>query len=252
MNRLAGKVALITGGASGVGRECALRFVREGARVAITDLNQGAGQALADELGSAALFLPHDVALETDWQRVVAAALAHFGQLDVLVNNAGILLPGNIEEGRIEDFRRLLQVNAESVFLGCQQAVLAMKARGGSIINLSSVSSWMPVEQYAGYGASKAAVAGLTRAAALYCRKQGYAIRVNSVHPDGIYTPMMAASAPGVDPKFLLFDAKTNKGGRACMPDKVASVVLFLASDDSAHVSGAELHVDNAILGMGL
>ena len=145
-----------------------------------------------------------------------------------------------------------MRVNAESVFIGCQQGVLAMKDRGGAIVNLASVASWMPVDSYAGYGATKAAVAALTRSAALHCRKQGYGIRVNSVHPDGIYTPMMAATAPGVDPKYLLFHPKKNKTGRACMPDKVASVVLFLASDDAAHVSGAEMHVDNAILGMGL
>ena len=247
MGRLEGKVAMITGGASGVGRECVLRFVSEGARVVLTDLNEIAGRALAAEIGENALFLHHDVADEADWTRVMAAAQRRFGALDVLVNNAGILIPGDIEEGS-----KLMRVNAESVFIGCQQGVLAMKERGGAIVNLASVSSWMPVDSYAGYGATKAAVAALTRSAALHCRKQGYGIRVNSVHPDGIYTPMMAATAPGVDPKYLLFHPKKNKSGRACMPDKVASVVLFLASDDAAHVSGAEMHVDNAILGMGL
>ena len=241
MGRLEGKVAMITGGASGVGRECVLRFVSEGARVVLTDLNEIAGRALAAEIGENALFLHHDVADEADWTRVMAAAQRRFGALDVLVNNAGILIPGDIEEGSLEDFRKLMRVNAES-----------MKERGGAIVNLASVSSWMPVDSYAGYGATKAAVAALTRSAALHCRKQGYGIRVNSVHPDGIYTPMMAATAPGVDPKYLLFHPKKNKSGRACMPDKVASVVLFLASDDAAHVSGAEMHVDNAILGMGL
>ena len=252
MDRLPHKVALITGGASGVGRECVQRFVAEGARVAFTDLNDAAGQALAHELGGQAFFLRQDVAEEADWLRVMAAVQARWGSLDILVNNAAILVPGNIEDGRIEDFRRLLHVNAESVFLGCQQGVRAMKSRGGAIVNMASVSSWMPVEGYAGYGATKAAVAALTRAAALHCRKRGYPIRVNSVHPDGIYTPMMAASAPGVDPKFLLFDPTSNRGGRACTPDKVASVILFLASDDAVHVSGAEIQVDNAILGMGL
>ena len=252
MGRLEGKVAMITGGASGVGRECVLRFVSEGARVVLTDLNEIAGRALAAEIGENALFLHHDVADEADWTRVMAAAQRRFGALDVLVNNAGILIPGDIEEGSLEDFRKLMRVNAESVFIGCQQGVLAMKERGGAIVNLASVSSWMPVDSYAGYGATKAAVAALTRSAALHCRKQGYGIRVNSVHPDGIYTPMMAATAPGVDPKYLLFHPKKNKSGRACMPDKVASVVLFLVSDDAAHVSGAEMHVDNAILGMGL
>lgn len=146
MGRLEGKVAMITGGASGVGRECVLRFVSEGARVVLTDLNEIAGRALAAEIGENALFLHHDVADEADWTRVMAAAQRRFGALDVLVNNAGILIPGDIEEGSLEDFRKLMRVNAESVFIGCQQGVLAMKERGGAIVNLASVSSWMPVE----------------------------------------------------------------------------------------------------------
>jgi 3(or 17)beta-hydroxysteroid dehydrogenase len=145
-----------------------------------------------------------------------------------------------------------MQVNADSCFLGCQQGIAAMKECGGSIVNMASVSTWLPIEGYAGYSASKAAVAALTRASALYCRKNGLAIRVNSLHPDGIYTPMMKATAPGVPEKYLLFDPKVNPKGRAIMPEHIAKVLLFLASDDSVAISGAEIKADSAILGMGL
>lgn len=250
--RVEGKVALVTGGASGVGREDVLLFAREGARVVLTDLNEEAGRALAAEVGTQATFLRQDVASEADWQAVMAHVLERHGGLDIVVNNAGILMPGTIEEATLDEWRRLMRINADSCFLGTKYGVLAMKERGGSIINMSSVSSWLPIASHAAYSATKAAVSALTRAAALHCRKSGYPIRVNSVHPDGIWTPMMQASAPGVDPKYLLFDPKRNKGGRACTADKVANVVLFLASDEASHISGTEIRVDNAILGMGL
>lgn len=252
-DRLQGKIALVTGGASGVGLEVVKLLLSEGAKVAFSDLNESAGQQLATELGEHALFLRHDVSSEADWKSVVAAVQQKLGAINVLVNNAGILLAGDMETGRIEDFSRLLKINTESVFLGCQQGIAAMKDGGGSIINMASVSSWLPVEQYAGYSASKAAVSALTRAAALNCRKQGYAIRVNSIHPDGIYTPMMQASLPkGVVKEMVLHNAKNNRGGRAYMPERIAQLVLFLASDESSVISGSELHADNAILGMGL
>lgn len=252
MAQLLNKVALVTGGASGVGRETVKLFIQEGARVAISDINTEAGQALAAECGPNAIFVQHDVSSEDAWTQALVTTQAHFGQLDVLVNNAGILLPGNIENGTLADFRRLMQVNADSCFLGTQQAIKAMKERGGSIINMASVSSWLPVENYAGYSASKAAVSAITRVAALYCRKNGLSIRVNSVHPDGIYTPMMQATAPGVPAQYMLFDPKKNPNGRAIMPERIAQIFLFLASDASTAISGSEIHADSAILGMGL
>lgn len=252
MGQVENKVALVTGGASGVGREVVLLLLREGARVVISDVNAEAGQAMAAECGANALFVRHDVTQEADWQHAIATAQQRFGALDILVNNAGILIPGNVETATLAQFQQLMQVNAASVFLGCQQAVAAMKERGGSIVNMASVSSWMPIENYLAYSASKAAVASITRTTALYCRNNGLAIRANSVHPDGIYTPMMQASAPGVPAKFLLFDPKTNPKGRAAMPDKIAQVLLFLASDASSAISGAEIRADSAILGMGL
>ncbi len=252
-NRLQGKVALVTGGASGVGLEVVKLLLGEGAKVAFSDINEAVGQQLAAELGERSMFVRHDVSSEVEWTSVMAAVQQRMGTLNVLVNNAGILLPGDIETGRVEDFSRLLKINTESVFLGCQQGIIAMKEAGGSIINMASVSSWLPVEQYAGYSASKAAVSALTRAAALNCRKQGYAIRVNSIHPDGIYTPMMQASLPkGVSKEMVLHDAKRNRGGCAYMPERIAQLVLFLASDESSVMSGRELHADNSVLGMGL
>lgn len=252
MGRVQDKVALVTGGASGVGRETVKLLLQEGAFVAISDINTEAGQALADECGERALFVRHDVASEADWSAAIAAVQQRFGPLDILINNAGILIAGSIATATLAQFRQLMQVNADSCFIGCQQGVAAMKERGGSIVNMASVSSWLPVEGYAGYSASKAAVGALTRATALYCRNNGLPVRVNSLHPDGIYTPMMQASAPGVPAKFLLFDAKNNPKGRACMPEHIAKVLLFLASDDSQAISGAEIRADSAILGMGL
>lgn len=252
-DRLQGKIALVTGGASGVGLEVVKLLLKEGATVAFSDVNEAVGQPLAAELGERALFVRHDVSSEADWKQVMSTVQQKLGTINVLVNNAGILLPGDMETGCVEDFSRLLKINTESVFIGCQQGIAAMKEAGGSIINMASLSSWLPVEQYAGYSASKAAVSALTRAAALNCRKQGYAIRVNSIHPDGIYTPMMQASLPkGVSKEMVLHNAKTNRGGRAYLPERVAQLVLFLASDDSSIMSGSELHADNSILGMGL
>jgi 3(or 17)beta-hydroxysteroid dehydrogenase len=252
MARVHNKVALVTGGASGVGKETVELLLKEGAYVAFGDIDVPAGEALAKAFGDRALFLRHDVSNETEWQQVIAKVQAHFGPLDILINNAGILLPGSIETATLAQFRQLMQINADSCFLGCQQGVAAMKERGGSIVNMASVSTWLPIEGYAGYSASKAAVAALTRATALYCRKNGLAIRVNSLHPDGIYTPMMKATAPGVPEKYLLFDPKVNPKGRAIMPEHIAKVLLFLASDDSMAISGAEIKADSAILGMGL
>ena len=252
MGRVQDKVALVTGGASGVGYETVKLLLAEGAFVAITDINAAAGEAFAAECGERAMFIRHDVASEADWTAAMAAVQQRFGALDILVNNAGILIAGSIASATLAQFRQLMQVNADSCFIGCQQGIEAMKERGGSIVNIASVSSWLPVEGYAGYSASKAAVSALTRASALYCRNHGLAVRVNSLHPDGIYTPMMQASAPGVPAKHLLFDPKTNPKGRASMPGDIAKVILFLASDDAKTISGAEMHADSAILGTGL
>jgi 3(or 17)beta-hydroxysteroid dehydrogenase len=178
---------------------------------------------------------------------------AELGPLDILVNNAGILKRGSMVDGSLADFMLSMQVNAASVFLGCQHALRAMGTRGGAIVNVASVSSWLPVDGYAAYSASKAAVASLTRSAALHARRHKLPIRVNSVHPDGILTPMMASQLPpGVPPQALRFEPERNPSGRAVPPEQIAQVIVYLASDDARAISGAEIHADQAILGMGL
>jgi len=253
-NRFENRVALVTGGAGGVGMDVVKILHAQGAKVAICDLNESGAQQLANELGERALAIRHDVSNEQDWRSAIERTQQTFSApLSILVNNAGILLAGNIETGRVEDLRKLFQVNAESVFIGCQQGILAMKERGGSIINTASISSWFPMADFVAYGASKSAVASITRAAALHCRKSGYAIRVNSVHPDGIYSPMTRAVMPeGVSAEMMLYDPKHNINGRMCMPERIAQLIVFLASDESSVISGSELRGDNAIFGMGV
>lgn len=253
MGRLQDKVALVTGGGGGLGREIVKALWAEGARVMVTDIQDDAGRQLVAELGERVDFAHHDVASEKDWAAVMETVKRRFGALDVLVNNAAVLMPGTVEDATLEQFRRIMQINAESCFLGSKYAVAAMQARGGSIINIASLASWLPNDSYLGYSASKAAVAAMTRGVALHCRKKGWPIRVNSVHPDAICTPMMQAGLPPDIPlSALLWDPQSNPQGRAYRPEQVARVVLLLATDDAALISGAEVRVDNAVLGLGM
>jgi 3(or 17)beta-hydroxysteroid dehydrogenase len=247
-SRVQGKVAVITGAASGVGKEDALLLAREGARVVLTDVNEEAGQAVARQIGDAALFIKHDIASEDGWKQVIAKTEEAFGGIDVLVNNAAILAYGTIETTTLELWQKIQRVNSDGYFLGCKYAVEAMKKRpNGSIINMSSISGIGGVSSFCAYSASKAAVAGLTRTVAAHCRAQLYKIRCNSIHPDGIATPMVMnlhadKSAPSAyirekDPKQLQ--------ARFCQPQDIANLVLFLASDESRFINGAEMRIDN-------
>ena len=243
--RVAGKVALITGGASGVGRASALLLAREGARVVISDIDVESGLALAEEIGPSAFFIEHDASSEADWARVIETLRLRYGQLDILFNNAGILLKGDIENTEYADWQQVQRVNADSVFLGCRAAIGLMKeGEGGSIINMSSIAGVAGRDDYAAYSASKGAVAALSRSVAVQCRRRKYRIRCNSLHPDGILTPMTVASFPaGLDPLSLTIDA--DPMCRMCLPEDVAASVLFLASDESRAISGIELRIDS-------
>lgn len=245
-NRLINKVAVVTGAASGIGEATVRRFVAEGARVIMTDLNVHDGERIAAELGSNVLFMRHDVTAAADWQALAELVRERFQRLDILVNNAGILIAGSIEETTLEQWHTLLRVNADSVFLGCQTAVTLMRESGetGSIINMSSIAALAARDDYLAYGASKGAVAALTRSVAVHCRRRKYRIRCNSVHPDGVLTAMTRGSYPkGIDPARLTIDH--DPMNRACLPEDVAEAVLFLATDESRAVNGIELRVDS-------
>jgi 3(or 17)beta-hydroxysteroid dehydrogenase len=245
--RLAGKSALITGAASGIGRATAALFHGEGARVAATDLNEAGLKALGED---ADLTLAHDVTNEARWREVVDEVVAAFGRLDILVNSAGIAALGNIETTTLADFRKVNAVNAEGVFLGCREAVRAMKASGGgAIVNLSSVAGIVGDAHSLAYCASKGAVRLLTKSAAVYCARAGYAIRVNSVHPSFAETPMVLEGiARARDPERiragLMRAAPMGRMGKA---EEVANMILFLASDESSFTTGAEFTVDGGL-----
>ncbi|MCP1418084.1 3(or 17)beta-hydroxysteroid dehydrogenase [Pseudomonas laurylsulfativorans] len=251
MQRVEGKVCIITGAASGIGREDAMLLAREGAKVVLTDLNEEAGRQAAAEIGANALFIRHDIASESDWQNVIKTTVEHFGRLDVLVNNAAILALGSIEDTTLELWQKVQKINGEGYFLGCKYAIQAMKETGGgSIINMSSVAALGAMPMFCAYSASKGAVAAMTRSIALHCKQQGYRIRCNSVHPDGVNTPMTQALAGGQPiPQEALDQDPMN---RMAAPRDIANVVLFLAADESRFVNGAEIRVDNAQLISGL
>jgi 3(or 17)beta-hydroxysteroid dehydrogenase len=252
MNRVKDKVALITGAASGVGKADALLLAAEGARVVLTDVDEDAGRAVAREIGDTALFVRHDIADEADWQRAIDATLQRFGRLDVLVNNAAICPIGTIEDTSLELWRKVMRVNGDGYFLGCKHGVQAMKgnAGGGSIVVMSSVAALGGLAPMCAYTGSKGAVTALARSVAIHCKRSGYRIRCNSIHPDGIWTPMTQAMLPNVDPATL--GIGSDPMARMCDPMDVAQLVLFLASDESRFVNGAELRIDNAQLIGGL
>ena len=242
MGRLDGKVALISGGARGQGASAGRRFVAEGARVAIGDILDDEGKALASELGDAGLYVHLDVTKEGDWIAAVAQTEQELGRLDVLLNNAGILAFGKLEESTLEDYMRIINVNQVGVFLGMKSVVPAMKrAGGGSIINISSVEGLRGLPRLTAYTASKFAVRGMTKAAAVELGRRG--IRVNSVHPGFIDTPMTRAQGlQDVDVDKLFSSGVPLK--RAGTPDDIVNMVLFLASDESSYCTGAEFIVD--------
>jgi len=248
MGRVQGKVAIVTGGAQGLGRADCEALAREGASVVITDINEQAGQALAAELNSrragSAAFMRHDVSDESRWAEVVAATVERFGGLHVLVNNAGLVIPNTPEGTTLEEFRKHNAVMNEGVFLGCKHAIPAMaKSGGGSIINVSSIATHLGYPVFFAYTAAKGAVRAMTKSIAVWCQMQKYNIRVNSIHPGATDTPMLAAAnkALGIPDDFY----QQSPGGLG-KPEDVANVVLFLASDESRYLNGAELLLDNA------
>jgi 3alpha(or 20beta)-hydroxysteroid dehydrogenase len=244
MNRLAGKVALISGGARGQGEAEVRLFVQEGARVVFGDILDDLGEAVAKDIGADAVYLHHDVRREDDWNTAVAQAVSRFGSLDVLVNNAGITAMGVLTHNiTLEEYMRVIEVNQIGVFLGMRAAIPAMlQNRRGSIVDISSAAGIIGSGGATAYTASKFAVRGMTKNAALEYGKAG--IRVNSIHPGLIDTPMVESFLDQMSPEFYAVSAIP----RAAQPQEVANLALFLASDESSFCTGAEYLVDGGRL----
>ncbi len=237
--RLEGKVAIISGGARGMGAADARLLVSEGAKVVIGDLLDVEGEKIAAELGKNIHYVHLDVTEPLGWANVVEIAESEFGSISVLVNNAGICNYAPFEEYTIEQFRKIIEVNLFGTFLGIKAVIESMKKSGsGSIINISSVAGLSGYPQLSGYVASKWGVRGLTKTAALDLSK--YNIRVNSVHPGLILTPMTAGLEIETD-QVAMNNVAMNRAG---LPEEIANVVLFLASDESSYITGAELVAD--------
>lgn len=262
MGQVEGKSIIVTGGASGIGAACARTLAREGAKVLITDIDATQGPEVVADIvrkGGTAAFLKQDVTDEKRWQEVVAEAVTRWKKLDGLVNNAGVGLAGSILDFSLDDWRRQMAINVEGVFLGTKYAVKAMKdTGGGSIVMMSSVAGFVGSPRLAGYCATKGAVRLFTKAVALECAQNDWNIRVNSVHPGIIDTPIWTkipmggqqfnqpAGANALDPNQLAAIGAPVK--RAGKPEDIANGVLFLCSDASSYMTGTELVIDGGII----
>ncbi len=241
MGRLQGKVAIVTGGARGMGGATSKLFVQEGARVIIADVLENEGRALADELGSNARFEKLDVSDEANWKAVAESAVKHFDTVDVLINNAAIIAFGELTQLPLAEFQRVININLIGAFLGIQNIAPIMKEKkSGSIVNISSVDGLRGANGLGAYSSSKWALRGLTRVAALELGHHG--VRVNSIHPGGVNTSM---GNPAAMPAELMNKAYTRVPmQRVGEPHEIANASLFLASDEASYVCGAELSVD--------
>lgn len=250
MGRLAGKTALVTGAASGIGLRTAQRFVEEGARVAMTDWNAEVLREAAAQFGDEVITIAHDVTDEDAWIAAVAKAVEKLGSISILLNSAGTGRATNVEETTLEDWRRVMAVNADGTFLGCKHGVLAMKQTGGgAIVNISSASGLVGGHNMAAYNASKGAVRLLTKSVALHCARKNYNITCNSVHPAFIMTPMVEGLiARGKDPAATQAKLEAQIPiGRLGEATEVADMIVYLASDEARFVTGAEFVIDGGL-----
>lgn len=261
MNRVADKVAIVTGAASGIGRAASLALAREGARVVATDIYRDGAESVAAEIrnaGGRALAIRHDAGDEADWKLAIEATRREFGQLDVLVNNAGVGTSKSLLETSLADWHAVMRVNLDGVFLGTRSGVEAMRSlpsrprrASGSIINISSMLGLVGMAEAAAYSASKGGVRLLSKSVALECAAKGWDIRVNSIHPGFIWTPMVQqgvirmAEQSGSDAESQRQALSAlHPLGRMGTADEIAAAIVYLASDESAFVTGTELTID--------
>lgn len=249
MARVSGKVALVTGGAKGIGEACALLLAKEGAKVVVSDLSRGDGEKVVAAIkaaGGDAIFIEQDVTDEASWPKAIEATVERYGAVHVLVNNAGVAIAGSAVDATLADWRKTIAVNLDAVFLGTKYAIPAMTGKNGSIINISSIEGIVADPNLAAYNASKGGVRIFTKSAALHCGKNGLKVRVNSVHPGYIWTPMVEnylASVGDVAEGRAALDS-LHPIGHVGDPMDVAYGVLYLASDESKFVTGSELVID--------
>ena len=246
MGRLDNKVAIITGGAMGLGAADSTLFAKEGAKVILTDVASDEGQKIADEIG--ATVIQQDVTDEERWKEVIAETVNLHGKLDILVNNAGIVEVGDPENQTTAEYRKTMAVHMDSTFFGCKYSIPVMaKTGGGSIVNMCSIASVQGESYVAAYCAAKGAIEAYTRAVAVHCGLKKNGVRCNSIHPSGIATPMVASVPDKMNAKFGASpnqDAPVSKTGE---PIDIAYAALYLASDESKFMNGAQLRVDNAM-----
>ena len=249
MNRLTGKIAIVTGAGSGLGKAISECFAEEGARVVLTDIDLETAAKVADAIGTKAIALHQDVADEQRWNDIMEATIGAFGTPHILVNNAGLVIPGTIEDCSLEQFRLQNSIMLEGVFLGCRAAVKAMKSNDqpSSIINLSSMAALQGYSPFVAYSAAKGGVRSMTKSVALHCKEQNYPIRCNSLHPAGIDTPMVRQESVGAG------GAPTPESGMIPLgelghPNDVAALCVYLASDESRFMTAGEYPVDNGAL----
>jgi 3(or 17)beta-hydroxysteroid dehydrogenase len=252
MSQLQDKIAVVTGGAKGLGAAIAQLFVKEGARVILTDVDTAAGAATARKLGERARFERHDVRLESEWERLIGAVAAEFGRLDILVNNAGVIEIGNIETQTAEQWRLVNSVIADGAFFGCKHAVRTMKTTGGgTIVNVASIASIQGEPYVAAYCAAKGSMEALTRSVAVHCAQMRDNIRCNSIHPAKIETPLTAdipaKFKTAVKGGMKLPDQLGSVDSYTAQPEEIAPAVLYLASDASKYVNGTRLVIDNTM-----
>ena len=244
--RLENKVAIVTGGAMGLGAADSTLFAKEGAKVILTDVASDKGQKLAEEIG--ATFMQQDVTDEERWKEVIAETIKLHGRLDILVNNAGIVEVGDPENQTTEEYRKTMAVHMDSTFFGCKYSIPVMaETGGGSIVNMCSIASVQGESYVAAYCAAKGAIEAYTRAVAVHCGIKKNGVRCNSIHPSGIITPMVESVPEKMEAKFggaPNQDAPSSKQGE---PIDIAYAALYLASDESKFMNGAQLRIDNAM-----
>ncbi len=249
MGRVKDKVVVITGAGSGLGKADAHRLSEEGAKLVLTDINEKEGRRTVDECEGEAIFFAQDVKDESSWPRLIEATITAFGRLDVLVNNAGNAHIANIESASTDQWHDILRVHLDGTFFGCRSAIPEMtKSGGGSIINMSSVAALVGLSPYLAYSAAKGGIRSMTKSIAIYCREKKNLIRCNSIHPGSISTPMVHAALETLSGINLMEQEDpevTRKAMGIGEPLDVANMVLFLASEESKHINGAELVIDN-------